>query len=162
MDALSKRTDSLRIFYEPEGRLRLTSEDRSWIEVRPVWASPMTNPGKYLALIDAKDNEIVMFTEPEKELSEENWEIVNRDLERRYLNGFVLEIIEAKTVFGYTYWTVVTDRGKKDFVTMSLQENAQWMSPTHLILNDVDGNRFEITDTNAMDPVSRKKLDLTV
>lgn len=152
----------MRIFYEPEGRLRLTEENKSWLEVRPVWASPMSYPGKYLALIDAKDNEIVMFTEPEKELSDENWAVVQRDLERRYLNGFVLEIIEAKTVFGYTYWTVVTDRGKKDFVTMSLQENAQWLNPTHLILNDVDGNRFEIPDINKLDPVSRKKLDLTV
>lgn len=152
----------MKIFYEPEGRLRLTQEDRSWIEVRPVWASPVQNPGKYLAFVDGRDNEILMVTEPEKELSPENWAVAKQDLDRRYLNGFIKEIKEAKTVFGYTYWTVVTDRGERDFVTVSLQENAQWMSETHLILQDVDGNRFEISDTTKLDPESRYRLDMTV
>lgn len=152
----------MKLFYQPEGRLRLTVDDRSYVEVRPVWASPMSHPGRYLALIDAKDNEIMMFTDPQKEMSAENWGVAKRELDRRYLNGFVREILEAKTVFGYTYWTVVTDRGRKEFVTMSLQENAQWLSPTHLLLADVDGNRFEIPDIDALDPVSRRKLDMTV
>ena len=134
----------MRLFYEPEGRLRLTLEDRSFMEVRAVWASPMSLPGRYLAFIDGKDNEIMMVTDPSKELSAENWAVVEKELERRYLTGFIKEIIEAKTVFGYTYWTAVTDRGQKDFVTMSLQENAQWLSPTHLLLQDVDGNRQTI------------------
>ncbi len=152
----------MRLFYYPEGRLRMTVEDRSYLEVRPVWASPVSYPGKYLALIDAKDNELVMFTDPGKEIDGENWDVLKKELDRRYLTGMVLEIIEAKTIFGYTYWTVVTDRGKKEFVTMSLQENAQWMSPTHLLLQDVDGNQFEIPDIDKLDAESRKKLDLTV
>lgn len=152
----------MTLFYEPEGRLRLEHDNKCWIEVRPVWASPMSHPGEYLALVDGRDNEILLFRHPEKELSAENWELIQGELERRYLNGFVREIYEAKVVFGYTYWTVMTDRGKKDFVTQSLQENAQWMSPTHLLLIDVDGNRYEIQDIDALDKESRRKLDLTV
>jgi len=40
-------------------------------------------------------------------------------------------------------------------VTQNLQENALWFSDTHLLLLDVDGNRFEITDVAALDPRSR-------
>lgn len=152
----------MRLFYEPEGRLRLTLEDRSYIEVRPVWASPMSHPGKYLALVDGRDKEILMLTHPEKELSKENWEVAQLDLQRRYLNGFILEIHEAKTVFGYTYWTVTTERGRREFVTMSLQENAQWLSPVHLIIMDVDGNRFEVSDVERLPIESRKLLETTV
>lgn len=152
----------MRVFFQPEGRLRVTLEDRSILEVRPVWASPVSYPGQYLALIDAKDNEIVMVKDPAAELSAENWEVLQRELGRRYLSGIVISILEAKTIFGYTYWTVVTDRGKKEFVTMSLQENAQWMTPTHLLLQDVDGNQFEIPDIDALDPESRARLDMTV
>lgn len=152
----------MKLFFEPEGRLRLTVDDKSYIEVKPVWASPMSHPGKYLALVDGRDKEIAMFTYPEKELSAENWEVAQAELKRRYLNGFIRAIHEAKTVFGYTYWTVTTERGRREFVTMSLQENAQWLSPTHLIIMDVDGNRFEVSNIEELDTESRKLLDTTV
>ena len=65
-------------------------------------------------------------------------------------------VVHAKQEFGATYWSVQTDRGDRDFVTQNLQENAVWLSPTHLLLLDVDGNRFEITDTGALDAVSQR------
>jgi hypothetical protein len=53
---------------------------------------------------------------------------------------------------------VETERGTREFVTQSLQENAQWLSDRHLLLIDVDGNRFELTDTPRLDEQSRKLL----
>jgi len=50
---------------------------------------------------------------------------------------------------------VDTDRGTREFVTQSLQENALWLSPTHLLLLDVDGNRFEIPNTESLNMRSR-------
>lgn len=152
----------MKLFYYPEGRLRLTAEDRSYLEVKAVWASPMTYPTQYLALVDGKGKEIKMYKDPQDEMSAEMWEVVKNELERTYLNGVIHKILESKTVFGSTYWTVITDRGRKEFVTQSLQENAQWMGPKHLLVTDVDGNRFEIPDIDALDTASRKNLDLTV
>ena len=78
------------------------------------------------------------------------------ELRRRYLTATVRVISHAKQEFGATYWSVQTDRGDRDFVTQNLQENAVWLSPTHLLLLDVDGNRFEITDVAALDAASRR------
>jgi hypothetical protein len=65
-------------------------------------------------------------------------------------------VLKATVEFGATYWHIETDRGTRDFVTQNLQENAQWLSPTHLLLVDVDGNRFEIPDVHALDHRSRQ------
>ena len=46
---------------------------------------------------------------------------------------------------------VETDRGPREFVTQSVQENTLWFSANHLLLIDVDGNRFEIPDVEALD-----------
>jgi hypothetical protein len=146
-----------RLFYQPEGRLRLETEDRCYLEVRPAWAAPLTHPNKFLALVDGKDREIVMIKDL-MELPTGIREIIDHELHRRYLTSKVLAVVSAKSEFGATYWTVDTERGRKDFVTMSLQENAQWMGPTQLLLIDTDGNRFEIRDTSALDEVSKKKL----
>ena len=152
----------MRLFYEPEGRLRLALEDRCIIEVKPVWASPLSNPGRFLALVDGQGKEAMMFVEPKEELDEENWALLKRELDHRYLNGQIHKILEAKTEYGSTYWTVVTERGVREFVTQSLQENAQWLRPNYLLVIDVDGNRFEIPDVAGLDAASRKLLTETV
>ena len=147
-----------RLYYHPEGRLRMETADRCWLQVRPMWASPVTHPGKYLSLLDGKDREVLMLHGGLSDVEGENRKILEDELHRRYLTSQVQSIEHAHTEFGSTYWTVRTNRGRREFVTQSLQENAQWHGPTKLVLIDVDGNRFEIMDTQALDEPSRKLL----
>jgi hypothetical protein len=148
----------MRLFYVPEGRLRMETEDRCWLQVVPRWASPVKHPGRYLSLLDGKEREILMLTAGLEEVHGETRAILEQELHKRYLTSQVREIVHAHSEFGSTYWTVETERGRRDFVTQSLQENAQWHGPHHLMLVDVDGNRFEIRDTRALDAESRRVL----
>ena len=153
------QANTLEIFYHPKDRLRLTvKEDRSYITVKPAWSAPLTRPGKYLALLNGKGEEITTISNPD-ELLPESKSAVMEELHRRYLTATVHKVTHAKTEFGAGYWHVITDRGERDFVTQSLQENAHWLSPTHLMLLDVDGNRFEIPDVEALDARSRTYLE---
>ncbi len=147
---------SLKLFYEPKDRLRLTvGDEKSYHTVKPVWAAPLSRPGQYLAFLDGKGKEIVTLADPSV-LPPESLAAAQEELRRRYLTATVRVIAHAKQEFGATYWSVQTDRGDRDFVTQNLQENAVWLSPTHLLLLDVDGNRFEITDVSALDDASRR------
>ncbi|MBX7134071.1 MAG: DUF1854 domain-containing protein [Fimbriimonadaceae bacterium] len=153
--AIEAKPEELNLFYEPKDRLRLTVRDeRSYITVRPAWASPLSHPNRFLAFLDGKGDEILTLDEPE-ELSTASLQAVREELRRRYLTATVTVVEFAKVEFGATYWHVDTDRGPRDFVTQSLQENAQWLSPDHLLLIDVDGNRFEIPSVSALDLRSR-------
>ncbi|HRF59676.1 MAG TPA: DUF1854 domain-containing protein [Fimbriimonadaceae bacterium] len=146
---------TLCLFHAPEDRFRLTvGEEKSYVTVKPVWSAPLSHPGRYLSLVDGKGEEIVMLADP-KELPAESHRSLELELKRRYLTSTILSIDHAKVEFGATYWTVRTDRGSRDFVTQSLQENAQWLGENHLLLVDVDGNRFEIPDVTALDETSR-------
>ena len=145
----------LKLFHEPKDRLRLTVEgDRSYPTVRPAWSAPLSHPRHYLSLLDGKGKEIVMIPDPE-ELSPESLAAVKLELRRRYLTATVTTITDARVEFGATYWNVETDRGPRDMVTQNLQENAVWLSDSHILLLDVDGNRFEIPDIDALDARSR-------
>ena len=148
-------TSSLKLFYHPKDRLRLTvSDDRSYLTIKPAWSAPLTRPNKYLALMNGKGEEITTIEDP-AELDADSRMAVQEELHKRYLTATVHRITHAKSEFGAGYWHVITDRGERDFVTQSLQENAQWLSPVHLLLIDVDGNRFEIPDVSALDDRSR-------
>jgi hypothetical protein len=150
---------TLKIFYEPKDRLRLTIGDEcSYPTVKPAWAAPLSRPNTYLALLDGKGDEIVTVADP-AELPKASREAVEEELRRRYLTATVLTVQNAKQEFGATYWTVISDRGPRDFVTQSLQENAIWIGPNHLLLVDVDGNRFEIPDITKLDQGSQNYID---
>jgi len=130
------------------------NETQSWHTVKPAWASPLNHPDRYLALLNGKSEEIVMLADP-SELPAESWHVLQEELNRRYLTAQVQRVTDANAEFGATYWHVDTDRGPRDFVTQSLQENVQWLGPGHLLLTDVDGNRFEIRDVSALDARSQ-------
>ena len=144
-----------KLFHEPKDRLRLTiDEHRSYPTVKPSWAAPLSHPNRFLSLLDAKGKEIAMIRDL-AELTPESRAAVELELRRRYLTATVTTISDARVEFGATYWTLETDRGTRDLVAQNLQENAVWLSDTHLLLIDVDGNRFEIPDINALDDRSR-------
>jgi hypothetical protein len=149
---------TIRLFYHPKDRLRMAiGDERCCLTVKPVWASPITLPNRYLALLDGKGEEIVMIADP-KALDPESRQAVERELRLRNLTAIVLRVVHAKQEFGATYWSVETDRGERDFVTQNLQENAQWFSDSHLLLIDVDGNRFEIPDIRSLDLRSQQYI----
>ena len=146
---------TLRLFYEPKDRLRLTVEgEKSYPTVKPAWSAPLSRPDTYLALLDGKGNEIITLPDPNA-LPAESLAAVKEELRRRYLTATVTRITNAKQEFGATYWNVETDRGHRDFVTQNLQENAIWLGDDHLLLLDVDGNRFELTAISKLDDASR-------
>ena len=133
--------------------------ERTHLEVKPAWAAPMSRPNKYLALLDGKDKEIALIENPAEELDAESWEAAQAELRSRYLTARVESVRSAKQEYGATYWSVESDRGPRDFVTQNLQENAQWLSSDHLLLLDVDGNRFEIASLRALDERSRALVE---
>lgn len=153
-------TLNFQLFHAPKDRLRLTiGEEKSYVTVKPTWAAPLSHPNRYLALLNGKGEEIVTLKDPAKELTSASYDAVMAEVAKRYLTSIVRSIVSAKGEFGATYWHVQTDRGERDFVTQSLQENAQWLSSTHLLLVDVDGNRFEILDKDALDASSKLILE---
>lgn len=148
----------LRIFHEPKDRMRLTvGESHSYVAATPIWAAPLSQPRRYLAFIDGKGKEIVLVERLEQ-LDLDSRAAVETELKRRYLTATIKAIIHAKVEFGATYWTVRTDRGEREMVTQSLQENAQWLGEHQLLLVDVDGNRFEIPDVRTLDEISRRYI----
>ena len=150
---------ALHLFYEPPGTLRLTVGDAySYLAVKLYQAAPLSAPGRYLSLLSGKGDEIALVDSIDS-FSPDSRATVYADLQRRYLTATVRAIPEIRTEFSVTYWTVATDRGDRDFVIQNFSESCIWLTDTHLLLIDVDGNRFEIPDRRTLDAPSRAMLD---
>jgi hypothetical protein len=150
--------DEIRVFRAPKNTPRMTVKDeRSYIRVRPVQASPVSFPDKYISLLDVK-NEEVAFIEDVSKLDDISREVIREELARRYLKAEIIRVASIQMEFGVTYWQVETDRGARDFVTRG-HENTYWVTDTRLLLTDVDGNRFEIGDYLKLDEQSIKLIE---
>ena len=85
-------------------------------------------------------------------------EVAEEEIRRRYLTAHVEAITGVRTEFGVTYWHVTTDKGPRDFVVQSMSEAAAWLSDSHVLITDVDGNRFEFPDLADYDHQSIERL----
>ena len=80
-------TSSLKLFYSPKDRLRLTvGEEKSYHTVKPAWAAPLSRPKQYLSLLDGKGNEIVMLKDPAT-LPPDSWEAVQQEAASQIHDG---------------------------------------------------------------------------
>ncbi len=150
---------ALELFYSPPGTLRLTvSDSYSYAVVKSYLAAPLSMPGQHIALQNGKGEEIALVPSID-EFSVKSRQTVDEELKRRYLTSKVHSVKAIRTEFGVTYWNVETDRGPRDFVIQSLSESCVWLSDRHILLIDVDGNRFDISDRTLLDSASRDRLD---
>lgn len=150
--------DALHLFYHPPGTPRLTvGDERSYREVKLYQAWPLSFPSRFLSIVDGSGEEIVMVEDLSR-LSDASRAVAEEELRRRYLTARVEAVQEIRTEFGVTYWSVVTDKGERDFVVQSMSESCVWLSDRHLLIVDVDGNRFEFPDLQAYDAATRDRL----
>ena len=144
-------------FFKHGATLRLTIEDdRSFPKVGILRAFPLSDRNRFLSVRDSAENEIGLIVNPD-ELGAELRKLVEEDLQRRYLVPAVKRVVSAKERFGTVEWVVETDRGLCRFTSQNLRENVQRPAPGRIILNDVDGNRYDIRN---VDELSRESQEL--
>lgn len=145
-------------FFKAGSTLRLTIEGEcSILKVSIIRAFPLTLPDRYYSVRDGGNKEVGLIVNP-AELDPENRGLVEADIERRYLLARVNRVLSVKERFGTVDWEVETPRGIIRFTTRDLRENVISPAPGRFLFQDVDGNRFEIADLNALDAQSQTWL----
>ncbi len=145
-------------FIRHGARLRMTVEgDRSHLHVAVICAFPLSDPTRFLSVRDDEGKEIGVIADPGL-LGEEDRALVAAELERRYFAPAVQRLVSAKERFGTVDWVAKTERGERRFTTQNLRENLTRPAPGRLILTDVDGNRYDIRDVEALDAESQRLL----
>jgi len=150
-DSLKFRRESGRLFMLKQG-------EEDWREVSLVRLFPLTEPEKWISVQDSEEKEIGIIPDL-KGMTQESLSIVREHLDKRYLVPEILRIVACRARFDLTEWEVETNRGKVTILTRNLRDNVQRPLPNRLALIDVEGNRYDIPDIEALDPMSRRLLE---
>lgn len=144
------------------GLLSAVVNGKEYKRVRPVRCFPFTNPTEYISLREGSGNEskeIGMLRDIDS-LGAEAAALIKEQLDMMYFMPLIKRIKNIREEYGYSYWDVETDRGEARFTVTMGGNSINKLSETRLIINDLDGNRFEIRDTSKLTGKELKMLDL--
>ena len=149
-------------FEETEGGfVSLDYEGVHYERVNVVRLFPFSDADKYISVREhGNGGREIGIIEDMNEMSEKTREILDRQLRLTYFTPIIEKIYSIKDEYGYAYFHVLTDKGECKF-SINMGSNAvSKLSDTRLIILDVDENRFEIRDVDALSHKERRMLDL--
>ena len=121
---------------------------------------PYEHPYKYISVLDSDNVEIGMIADI-NEFEDEAAEMLRRELERKYFAPVISKILSVKERYGYSYWEVIADDGRRMSFTMrDTFRSILKVTPEHVFLTDNDSNRYEIKNTEELDRKSYKRIEL--
>lgn len=148
----------LRLWRDEFRRLHLLVDgETEHVDLRPAPVFPVSGVAEYMSFVDDKGRELVLLRDP-GELDPESRQVLTEELSRTYFVPRITCIYEIDDAHGSARWEVDTDRGYRVFDVRD-REDVRVLASGRILLQDVDGNRFEIADLDELDERSRRLLD---
>ena len=145
------------------GFLSMTFFDKTYPRVAVHRCFPFSDPERYISIREPEgDGREIGLIDDLKALPKETQTLLKDQLALRYFIPKILKVRDIKDEYGYSYWDVQTDRGDCRFTVRMGGSNVYSIGKNRYLVNDLDGNRFEIPDLYALTPKEIKKLDLFI
>lgn len=162
MPTIKRLTPENSVFREtPGGFAAVTVDGTDHGHVNIIRTFPLSDADRYLSvrLPDGKQEEVGMI-EDLHDFDADTQQLINKQLRLRYYMPKITSIISVKEEYGYTYWTVETDKGIAKFASSSGSAGAVIRHGNGVIIMDSNENRYIIEDLSRLSAKEMKKLDL--
>ena len=144
------KADEIAVRKGDGGFLALKIGEEEHQRVHLYWCFPFSHHGRYVSIRDPEGDEIGLIEELEG-FDDETLKLLVDELASRYFTPVISRIVSLKEEFGYAYWEVDTDAGKCRFTAQIGKNSVYLLGEGRLLINDVDGNRFELPDYEQAD-----------
>ena len=132
--------------------------DRTHLRVRVKRAFPLTRDDCFIVVQDRDGEEIGSLARLDA-LESASRHAVEEELERAYFTPRIQRIAKVTTTYRVPRWEVETDRGPRAFEIYSSRRDIRLLDGGRVLVQDADGNRYEIPDYRRLDPASRTLVE---
>ncbi len=146
------------VFYLKEHFLHIKFEEKE-ARVFLCRQFPFELEWEYISVMDDEKQEIGIIRRL-SEFDSETEALLIEELKRRYYAPVILRIHSMKERYGFSYWKVETPEGEMRFTLHDTYRSIARAGEHRLVISDVNGNRFQIPDTRALDRKSYRKIEL--
>ncbi len=151
--------DKARFFVDAFEDLNLElAGDQTYSRIRVKRAFPLTCDDCFIVVQDRKGKEIGSLARLDA-LDRDSRQAVEDELERAYFIPRIQRIAKGTTANRVPRWEVETDRGPRAFEIYSGRRDVRLLGDGRILVQDADGNRYEIPDYRRLDPASRALVE---
>ena len=154
---LDPRQIKFRMDEEQELILEDNNRNQKYEEIEVNPAFPLSEFGRFLAIKDAEGNELGMLRDI-SQLDDQSRRALKVILEKIYFMPRITGILAIEEEYGVSRWDVETEKGLRSFDIRSRRRDVRLYDNGRVIIHDIDGNRYEITDYRNLDKRSQKIL----
>ena len=145
------------------GFVKLTYKDTTYDRVSVYRTFPVTMPEEFISIREANEKaREIGVVEKLSALEPEQAKMLKEQLDLRYFTPEITKVFDIKTEYGYGYFHVMTTYGECRFTIHNGGSSVTSLTDTRIVINDLDGNRFEVPDIMKLTVAERKKLDLFI
>lgn len=158
--SIRKLTPDNTRFIETVGKM-LNAEVENYVfeRVQVHSSFPHSDPEHYIS-IRTRENKEVGLIEDINLFSEEQKDLLKKQMRIRYFSPIITKIINVKDEFGYIHFYVDTDCGECRFTVRAGGGSVIHPTANKYIITDVDGNRFIIPDVTLLPVKEYKMIDI--
>ena len=132
--------------------------DQTYSRVRVKRAFPLTRDDCFIVVQDRKGKEIGSLARLDA-LDRDSRQAVEDELERAYFTPRIQRIAKVTVANRVPRWEVETDRGPRAFEIYSSRRDVRLLGDGRILVQDADGNRYEILDYRRLDPASQALVE---
>lgn len=122
---------------------------------------PLTAMDRFIVLRDEEDGEIGIVSDL-SEIDAESRAAIQERLDVHYFTAEIIRINAMWEEFHILTWDVETDRGQRIVEIGSARRDIRTMENGRVLIQDADGNRYEIPNRARLDPASQTILETIV
>ncbi|MCC7263767.1 MAG: DUF1854 domain-containing protein [Candidatus Latescibacteria bacterium] len=137
--------------------VKVGDQEHQGVEVRRGF--PLEAADRYIGFFLADGNELGLLENPER-LDADSRQVLSEELDKIYFRPIITQIHDIGEEFGVVYIEVETSRGPRRLEIRGIRTSIRPLSGHRALVEDVDGNRYELREWHLLPRVTREILGL--
>ena len=148
-----------RFSRSPRNQLIITLNGTEYTDLNVRRAFPLEDAQRYIGFFLADGTELGLLKNLD-DLDPDSRQYLMEELEKDYFRPVILEIPKIEEDFGVVHIDIVTSNGPRHIQIRGIRSNIRMLARNRALIEDVDGNRYELRDWNLLPKLTREILGL--
>ena len=128
-------------------------DEEVYYRIRISRAFPFTRPSYFIGFYDEEGKELGIVENIDR-LDKDSRKALERYFEKAYFVPIIKKVTGVDDRHGVATWYVETDKGERSFDIRGKRESVRTMPGRRIVVEDVDGNKYDIPDYAELDEQS--------
>ncbi len=141
-----------------DDQVHMIVNNREYAVGNVAMAFPLSSRTRMISVRNREGQEIGILDDLSR-LDDASRAIVDMEMEKAYFLPKVSDVFDVREELSIVTFKVETDRGPRTFQVRNVRQNIRKIGYVRFVIRDVDGNRYEIPDFNALSPRVQRMME---